>query len=65
VRWKIERSDDGVEWKESASFFWADLAQRAFDLELVLRKAKYVRLLAPDGRVQERACPGKLQKRDP
>ncbi len=58
--WRIERSDDRVTWKEARVFFWSELAQAAFDLELSLRKAKHVRLRSPDGKIHEQACPGKL-----
>lgn len=60
--WALERSDDQVTWKRVATFFWSELAQAAFDAELSFRKAKYVRLLGPDGKVHERACIKKLSK---
>lgn len=55
MRWKIEGSDDRVYWEGIASFHSAEIAQRVFDLELVLIKRTYLRLVDPNGVVQERA----------
>jgi len=59
--WILERSDDGLTWRRAATFLWSELAYAAFDAELVFRKAKFVRLVAPDGTVHERACTDKLK----
>jgi hypothetical protein len=63
--WTIERSDDQISWKNMVSFVGSELARRAFDLELIVKNGKYVRLLAPDGQVQERACTEKLPDSGP
>lgn len=55
MSWTIEGSDDRFNWSEIVSFNGAVLAAAAFDFELILEKWLWIRLVAPDGTIQERA----------
>jgi hypothetical protein len=55
-RWRIEKSSDGALWEEIISFFNGPIAQGVFDVELVFEKHRFIRLVRPDGTVEERAA---------
>lgn len=54
-RWRVEKSDDGVIWEEIASFFNGPIARSVFDTELGWEHHRHIRLVAPDGTIEERA----------
>lgn len=54
-RWKIEGSQDRFNWKEIASFHSQPIAQGVFDVELALEGWLWIRLVDPNGTIQERA----------
>ncbi len=54
--WTVEQSSDGETWHVVASFGLSWLAHWAFDAELnIAKRFKRIRLLSPDGVVEERA----------
>lgn len=54
-KWTVEASEDGSVWIELVSLHSPDLARAVFDTELLTEKKPFIRLLAPDGTIQERA----------
>lgn len=54
-RWRVEASRDGRAWDEVAAFFGADCALTTFDFELARERHAHLRLVSPDGVVEERA----------
>ena len=54
-RWRVERSADGALWDEIAAFFGGSVALNVFHPELELARFPFIRLVAPDGVIQERA----------
>lgn len=54
-KWRVEGSGDGVIWTELVSFYGAELAQATFDAELGMNNYDWIRLVSPDGRIEEKA----------
>jgi hypothetical protein len=54
-RWRVERSMDGSIWDELVAFFGAPPALGVFRFELERERFPFIRLVAPDGTVEERA----------
>lgn len=60
-RWRIEASEDGASWTELAAFFWARYALHLFDFEVEHARHAWLRLVSPDGTVEERTALGRAR----